>query len=270
MLERSLLEQVKPFLSGIKPRKAVFDKNYVKKLDGTNVKKGKNKMELAEQLRQDIREFKRSSGADRLVMISSVLLALGMLAFYLLLRQRLDRSLLRRFLILLVFASMLPQQLTDFDGEIFTALLVLIGATLVVQRRGKIGWPLIVLGTVNAPASLVGLGLLSLTRIWSTHRLRYIVVPLLAAVLIGLEDWLRRGNPLNSGYNNSDGNTGFRTLMPYSGLPGFSYPLFFGLLSILFSFGKGLVFYMPGLFLFFPVRTRLRSLGKAGQQMYAT
>ena len=69
VLERSLLEQVKPFLSGIKPRKAVFDKNYVKKLDGTNVKKGKNKMELAEQLRQDIREFKRSSGAERLVMI---------------------------------------------------------------------------------------------------------------------------------------------------------------------------------------------------------
>ena len=69
VLERSLLEQVKPFLSGIKPRKAVFDKNYVKKLDGTNVKKGKSKMELAEQLRQDIREFKRSSGADRLVMI---------------------------------------------------------------------------------------------------------------------------------------------------------------------------------------------------------
>ena len=69
VLERSLLEQVKPFLSGIKPCKAVFDKNYVKKLDGPNVKKGKSKMELAEQLRQDIREFKRSSGADRLVMI---------------------------------------------------------------------------------------------------------------------------------------------------------------------------------------------------------
>ena len=69
VLERSLLEQVKPFLSSITPRKAVFDKNYVKKLDGPNVKKGKNKMELAEQLRQDIRDFKQSSGADRLVMI---------------------------------------------------------------------------------------------------------------------------------------------------------------------------------------------------------
>ncbi len=69
VLDRSLLEQIKPFLSSIKPRKAVFDKNYVKKLDGPNVKKGKNKMELAEQVRQDIQDFKRSSGAERLVMI---------------------------------------------------------------------------------------------------------------------------------------------------------------------------------------------------------
>ncbi len=69
VLDRSLLEQIKPFLSSIKPRKAVFGRNYVKKLDGPNVKKGKNKMELAEQLRQDIRDFKQSSGAERLVMI---------------------------------------------------------------------------------------------------------------------------------------------------------------------------------------------------------
>ena len=69
VLDVSLLDQVKPFLSKIKPRKAVFDKNYVKKLDGPNVKKGKNKMELAEQLRDDIRDFKKSSGAQRLVMI---------------------------------------------------------------------------------------------------------------------------------------------------------------------------------------------------------
>src|SRR5271169_3311850 len=69
VLDRSLLEQVKPFLSSITPRKAVFDKSYVKKLEGPNVKKGKNKKELAEQLREDIREFKQSSGAERLVMI---------------------------------------------------------------------------------------------------------------------------------------------------------------------------------------------------------
>src|SRR4029077_18147809 len=69
VLEPQLLEQVKPFLSSIKPRKAVFDHNYVKKLDGPNVKKGKNKMDLAEQGRADMREFKKASGASRLVTI---------------------------------------------------------------------------------------------------------------------------------------------------------------------------------------------------------
>ena len=69
VLDRSLLEQVKPFLSSIKPRTAVFDHNYVKKLDGPNLKKGKNKKELVEQVREDICEFKQSSGADRLAMI---------------------------------------------------------------------------------------------------------------------------------------------------------------------------------------------------------
>jgi myo-inositol-1-phosphate synthase len=69
VLEKDLLNQIKPFLSSIKPMKAVFDKNYVKKLDGPNVKTGKNKMELAEQVRQDIRDFKKNSGAERLVTI---------------------------------------------------------------------------------------------------------------------------------------------------------------------------------------------------------
>src|SRR6266436_4730130 len=67
VLERELLDKVKPFLSSIKPRPAVFDRNYVKKLDGHNVKKGKYKMDLAEQVRADIRDFKKTSGASRFV-----------------------------------------------------------------------------------------------------------------------------------------------------------------------------------------------------------
>src|ERR1700739_2247630 len=63
VLERELIDKIKPFLESIKPRKAVFDRAYVRKLDGPNVKKGKNKMELAEQVRDDIREFKKTSGA---------------------------------------------------------------------------------------------------------------------------------------------------------------------------------------------------------------
>jgi myo-inositol-1-phosphate synthase len=69
VLESKILDQIKPFLSSVTPRKAVFDRNYVKKLDGVNVKKGKNKMELAEQVRADIQDFKKTSGASRLITI---------------------------------------------------------------------------------------------------------------------------------------------------------------------------------------------------------
>jgi myo-inositol-1-phosphate synthase len=69
VLDYRLVDKIKPFLKGIKPMKAVFDHDYVKLIDGPNKKKGKNKMDLAEQLRDDIRQFKKSSKADRLVMI---------------------------------------------------------------------------------------------------------------------------------------------------------------------------------------------------------
>ena len=52
------LEKLKPFLETIKPMPAVFDQYYVKRLNGTHVKKGRNKRELAEQVIADIRNFK--------------------------------------------------------------------------------------------------------------------------------------------------------------------------------------------------------------------
>ena len=61
------LAKVKPFLSTIKPMKAAFDPEYVKKLDGPNVKKGKNKYELALQIKEDIANFKKTSKVSRLV-----------------------------------------------------------------------------------------------------------------------------------------------------------------------------------------------------------
>src|SRR2546430_10110954 len=58
VLEPSLLEKVRPELEQIRPWPAVFDKHYVKRLDGPNVKKGQNKKELAEQVATDIPKFK--------------------------------------------------------------------------------------------------------------------------------------------------------------------------------------------------------------------
>ena len=69
VLEKELLTKLKKPLQKIKPMKAVFDQEYVKRLSGTNVKKGKNKLELANQLIAEIAEFKRRHKCARLVMI---------------------------------------------------------------------------------------------------------------------------------------------------------------------------------------------------------
>jgi len=69
VLEASLLTQIRSELEAITPMPAVFDKRYVKRLDGPNVKKGKHKRDLAEQLIADIRAFKQRHGCDRLVML---------------------------------------------------------------------------------------------------------------------------------------------------------------------------------------------------------
>src|SRR5215203_5660896 len=69
VLDKELLEQIRPELEAIKPMSAVFDNRYVKRLDGPNVKKGKNKKDLAEQLIEDMRRFKKANGCDRLVMV---------------------------------------------------------------------------------------------------------------------------------------------------------------------------------------------------------
>ena len=63
------LNPIRDFLQTIKPMPAVFDQYYVKRLEGTNVKQGKTKAELAELIRKDIRDFKEQNGCDRLVMV---------------------------------------------------------------------------------------------------------------------------------------------------------------------------------------------------------
>jgi myo-inositol-1-phosphate synthase len=69
VLEKELLDQIKPELEQIRPWPAVFDRRYVKRLDGPNVKKGKNKRDLADQVRADIQTFKTDNGLSRLVMV---------------------------------------------------------------------------------------------------------------------------------------------------------------------------------------------------------
>jgi myo-inositol-1-phosphate synthase len=69
VLDSALLEKVRHAVEPIVPWKAVFDRAYVKKLDGTHVKTGRTKMELAEQLMADIDRFRTTHQLDRMVMV---------------------------------------------------------------------------------------------------------------------------------------------------------------------------------------------------------
>lgn len=69
VLEKDHLEPIRQELEQIRPMKAVFDQSYVKRLHGTHVKSGNTKWDLAEQVRQDIRDFKAKNGCDRIVVI---------------------------------------------------------------------------------------------------------------------------------------------------------------------------------------------------------
>jgi myo-inositol-1-phosphate synthase len=69
VLEKQQVDQLKDFLVGIRPMPAAFEQRWVKNLHSNNAKTSKTKMDLAEQVMEDIRQFKKREGAERLVMI---------------------------------------------------------------------------------------------------------------------------------------------------------------------------------------------------------
>lgn len=190
---------------------------------------------------------------------NTLLFGLGLLALYLILRRHVEGRVLRAFLLLLTLASMVPYHLTQFYGEVFTATLMAVGlsaAVLSARTGGRMaGWSLVALGVANAPATIIGLAVVVGQRIWANRAIRYALAIVAALTLIGAANLIQRGSLTNTGYQN---DTGYHSLMPFAGIPGFSYPLLLGLLSVLLSFGKGLIFFTPGLFL--PMRKQMRRL----------
>lgn len=71
VLKEKDINPVKDELEKIVPMKAAFDKNFAKRLEGNNVKDCKNRWDMMEQLREDIRNFKKANGVDRVVVLWS-------------------------------------------------------------------------------------------------------------------------------------------------------------------------------------------------------
>ncbi len=193
---------------------------------------------------------------------NTLVFAVGILALFLLLRRSVPAPLLRRFLLVLVAGSMFAAHVVHWNSEVFTAMAVAVGlAAAAVGRFRTPGAVAVVLGVANTPASIVGLVLVTGGRLIQERRVRYALAVVAAVAVMGAENWIRNGSPLRTGYG---GDHSFRTLMPYSGGNGFDYPFFFGLLSLLLSFGKGLLFFAPGLVL--PVRAVLSRI-RLGAEM---
>jgi hypothetical protein len=186
---------------------------------------------------------------------NGVLFGLGLLAIWLLLRRKVPGSLLRVFLLVLVFGSMFPAAVRSLYGETATAILVGVGMLAVVagERRATrlVGWTAAVIGAVNTPALLPAFALVVLF-VGIVKRSPWPFLALAFSIALSLLDLRLHTGGFSSPYADDHG---FVTVMPLSGRPGFSYPAFFGILGIVFSLGKGLLFFAPGLFL--PVRDRL-------------
>jgi len=69
VLEKDTLNAIEERLRTVKPMKAVFDRDYVRRLEGSHIKSGKDKWAMVLEVREDIQRFKEDNGVDRLVMI---------------------------------------------------------------------------------------------------------------------------------------------------------------------------------------------------------
>ncbi len=179
-----------------------------------------------------------------------VLFICALLVLFAWLKGQFDRKFLLTFGLILSFGSMFPNHLINYYGEVFSAVCLTLGTVSLVVRHSRLSWAFLILAVLNTPALLVAYSLVVLYMAWEAKQLRYLLLILLCILLMVGESYLRTGSILAGFQTYLDQDHGFVTALPFSGKTGYSYPFGLGFLSILFSFGKGIIFYCPGLLLF--------------------
>ena len=121
-----------------------------------------------------------------------IVVAAGALAAWRLLRGRGDPVLLRRTLLMLLAASLLSNQLRDYNAEVFSATLITLGILCIVtDQHTLLGWAGIVIAVVNTPALIVGVAALVAVEIIRTRQLRAAGAIVAAVALALLENRIR-------------------------------------------------------------------------------
>jgi len=198
-----------------------------------------------------------------------IVFVIGSACLYRLAAEKYSPKVARISLLVLGCASMVPHHLQWYFGEVLTSVFLSIGV-LSLGRKPILSTVMFGLGLANTPALIPPFFLVAAVYLWSSRSYQPIAGAVCAVAITVLENVIKYGSVRGSPYL-ADVEHGFHTALPYSGQPGFSYPLFFGVLSIVASFGKGLIFYIPGAVLFFITSIRRNLGGPAfGQLLLAT
>ncbi len=178
---------------------------------------------------------------------NSILFLLSLIWFYRLVAPLVEsKDIARRYILLLMGAGMFSKHITDFYAEIFTATTIALAFLSLAHGKLKKGFLLSALGVTNTPSLIIGVSL-AYCRKAIQHKLARFLLPIgLAATGVFLENFLRRGNPLNFGYW-EEAPTSAIIVLPSKKYAGFEYPFFIGIMSVLFSFGKGILWFIPGI-----------------------
>ena len=183
-----------------------------------------------------------------------ILFILALPFLYLLIARNFEPETARRTILIVLSASMFPHHLQHYYGEVTTALLWILGV-LTIKKRPLTASVLLACSVLNTPAFIPVLALTMLALAVVYKKPRFLFFPIFITLCFAAENYMKFGNALSTPYL-ADVEHGFATIMPFSGEPGFSYPIVFGALSILFSFGKGLIFFIPSTLLFFSTRAQ--------------
>jgi hypothetical protein len=148
----------------------------------------------------------------------------------------------------LTVASLVGASLIGFSSDIFTALTmsggVIVGLLARTRSARVVAWLVFVIGAANTPVMFAATAAMAGYLILRRRQIRFAALPIVvflgmvieATAVSGRVSWTRYSNGVEHG---------ILPLMPWGDVEGFGWPLWSGLLAVLFSFGRGLVFFIP-------------------------
>lgn len=150
--------------------------------------------------------------------------------------------------VVLTVASMVGASLIGFSSDVFTALCMsggLIVGLLAARPTGRVvAWTVFVIGAANTPVMFVATAIVAIFLVVWRRRLRYAALPVAVVLLMVIEVTAVTGSLGWTRYTRAVEH-GEVPLLPWGDVRGFGWPLWSGALAVIFSFGRGVFFFIP-------------------------